>query len=412
MNAPIAPNWLAKGYLLFFALLPWSLECDFGAWRIHLPSEPLIAVLSCGLAWFVWRQPIVVWRAFTQHSLLKFSAIWIGWLAVSACFSSMKTVSGKYCIVEVAHWWVFAVGLTIFPAWWPRLMRVFAFSMAGAAVYTVARHAILFHFRADQAMLAPTPFFPDHTLYAAILAVLVFALPTQEALFSENRMGLKIALSDRPFRALFLLAILVSTCRAATLSLLLAGGVWAMLFFGKKWRLTLAAGLLVLLAGLFFQEKIQHAMQHDVSSLERLNRWACAFRMAQEQPLVGFGPGTFQFQYIDFQRIDEMTRISTPPGIQRAPTIYGRGGGAHSEFWQALAESGWVGLSLWATLVGAATWGGLRRHGTRLLALGLLTFFAHGAVNNFLHDGRMAALVWGSVAVLGARIAQWPKKVS
>jgi O-antigen ligase len=134
--------------------------------------------------------------------------------------------------------------------------------------------------------------------------------------------------------------------------------------------------------------------------------------MAQEQPLVGFGPGTFQFQYIDFQRIDEMTRISTPPGIQRAPTIYGRGGGAHSEFWQALAESGWVGLSLWATLVGAATWGGLRRHGTRLLALGLLTFFAHGAVNNFLHDGRMAALVWGSVAVLGARIAQWPKKVS
>jgi hypothetical protein len=57
-------------------------------------------------------------------------------------------------------------------------------------------------------------------------------------------------------------------------------------------------------------------------------------------------------------------------------------------------------------------WAGLWRRDTRLLALGLLTFFAHGAVNNFLHDGRMAALVWGSVAVLGARMAQPPKNVS
>jgi putative inorganic carbon (hco3(-)) transporter len=412
VNAPIAPNWLAKGYLLLFALLPWSLECIFGAWRIHLPSEPLIAALGCGLAWVVWRQPAAVARAFSQHSLLQISAAWVGWLAISACFSSMKIVSWKYWLVESAHWWVFGVGVAIFPFWWPRLLRAFAFSMAGVVIYTVARHAVFFHFRADQAMLAPMPFLRDHTLYAAILAVLVFALPPGEAFFSRKWAGLKIALSDRPFRALFVLALLISTCRAAALSLLLAASVWAMFFFGKKGRLALAVGLLALLSGLFFQEKIQHALRHDVSSLERLNRWACAFRMARERPLAGFGPGTFQFQYLDFQHVDEMTRISTPPGIRREPTVYGRGGGAHSEFWQALAEAGWVGLALWAALVVAALWAGLWRRDTRLLALGLLTFFAHGAVNNFLHDGRMAALVWGSVAVLGARMAQPPKNVS
>jgi Cu/Ag efflux protein CusF len=32
--------------------------------------------------------------------------------------------------------------------------------------------------------------------------------------------------------------------------------------------------------------------------------------------------------------------------------------------------------------------------------LALLTFFLHTMVNDFLHDGRIAALVWGSMAMI------------
>jgi hypothetical protein len=34
--------------------------------------------------------------------------------------------------------------------------------------------------------------------------------------------------------------------------------------------------------------------------------------------------------------------------------------------------------------------------------LALLTFFTHSAVNDFLHDGRIAALFWGCLAMIFA----------
>jgi hypothetical protein len=34
------------------------------------------------------------------------------------------------------------------------------------------------------------------------------------------------------------------------------------------------------------------------------------------------------------------------------------------------------------------------------VTMSLTTFFMHGLFNNFLHDGRVAALIWGQVALL------------
>ncbi len=124
-------------------------------------------------------------------------------------------------------------------------------------------------------------------------------------------------------------------------------------------------------------------------------------------PLAGFGPGVFQFKFFAYQRPEEMTRISrTAPIEKRGPDNYGRGGGAHSEYLQALAELGWPGLAIWLLLAGgsaAAAAGRYRRTGSPeylLLAMALLSFFLHGLVNNFLHDARIAALMWGGMACL------------
>ena len=40
----------------------------------------------------------------------------------------------------------------------------------------------------------------------------------------------------------------------------------------------------------------------DASNVERLNRWVSAFGMIKEKPLVGWGPGTYQFEYAPFQK--------------------------------------------------------------------------------------------------------------
>ena len=398
------------GYLALFVLLPWSLECSFGAWKMNLPSEPLIAALGIGLFWFILKNPGAARAAFSDNFLLKISFAWIGWLGVSTCFSTMPLVSWKYWAVEAGHWWVFCVGLAMFPKIWPRAFRLFAFSMAGVVVYTLIHHSF-YDFRVDQALLAPMPFFPENTLYAAVLAMVVtnFHFSTKNV----EPPNLKAAQT-----LLLWVGLLFSFCRAAWVSVLLVGGLFLLLHFRKKWWLFAFAGLVLFAGSLLFSGQILDRMTKeigkDVSTLERLNRFACALRMAHEKPWTGFGPGTFQFQYIPFQKPEEMTRISArAPILACNPDTYGRGGGAHSEYFQALAEDGWPGLALWLMLTVAVLWTGFssffRAKTTDYqwfalaLTLSLLTFFLHGLANNMLHDGRVAALVWGGAGWLGGR---------
>ncbi len=419
----IPPKWLVRGYLALFALLPWSVEVGFGTWNLTLPSEPLIGALAIWLGWLFWKKPLALWAVFSSHVFLQISLAYLAWMAISAYFSSLPIVSWKYWLVEAGHWWVFAVGMSAFPNLWRRVFPWFAFSMAGLAVYTLVHHAF-YHFRADQSMLAPMPFFPDHTMWAAAVAMVLFLLiRVDKGLYRLIKIRDPHQLPSthihplQPFHTadflLLLAALVFSSCRAAWVSVFLAGASWGFLVLGKKGRLFLLSALLAcgILGGII----LNRSLGRDVSALERVNRWHCAFRMAQERPFTGFGPGTFQFQHLDFQKPEEMTRISLrEASAERGPHTYGRGGGAHSEYLRALAETGWPGLLLWLGLLGVVLWAGIfearklseslipRISGSESLmsALALLTFFAHGAVNDFLHDGRLAALVWGCMAVL------------
>ena len=73
----------------------------------------------------------------------------------------------------------------------------------------------------------------------------------------------------------------------------------------------------------------------DASNLERINRWKSALRLFAERPTLGWGPGTYQFEYASYQNYYEKTIISTNSGNK---------GNAHSEYLSILAESGWPGL--------------------------------------------------------------------
>ena len=152
-----------------------------------------------------------------------------------------------------------------------------------------------------------------------------------------------------------------------------------------------------------FSEHIQSAsnISTDASNLERLNRWASAVRMWQERPHVGWGLGTYQFQYAPFQHSSQLTIISTNAGDL---------GNAHSEYIGPLAELGWPGL-LWVLVLitvlyatGARAYHrmspGRDRTLVLLAMLGLTTYWVHGILNNFLDMDKGAVLVWMSVAMI------------
>jgi O-antigen ligase len=219
--------------------------------------------------------------------------------------------------------------------------------------------------------------------------------------------------------------LLLSYTRAAWISIFIIAVIFVIVKLRISWKLI---GLGVFLAGTVFyfyrtdifmklernqQDSSKDIAKHlesisnirtDASNLERINRWNSAFRMFQERPVVGWGPGTYMFQYAPFQASREKTIISTNRGDW---------GNAHSEYIGPLAESGVLGCVIMIILVIASIWLGFRvyyaaepysqeRIFSLALTLGLITYYIHGILNNFLDTDKASALVWGYTAMLVA----------
>ena len=154
-----------------------------------------------------------------------------------------------------------------------------------------------------------------------------------------------------------------------------------------------------------FAEHVQSMsnISTDQSNLERINRWSCAVRMWKDRPLFGFGPGTYQFEYGRYQRSFEKTRISTD---------FGTRGNAHSEYLGPLAEAGVFGLLSLLLVIGTTIYTGIRVHFTskrksiRIISvaalIGLVSYYLHGLLNNFLDTDKISVLFWGYTAMLVA----------
>ena len=141
----------------------------------------------------------------------------------------------------------------------------------------------------------------------------------------------------------------------------------------------------------------------DASNLERINRWQAALRMFNERPFLGWGPGTYQFLYAPFQRSKEKTIISTNAGDM---------GNAHSEYIGPMAEQGIFGLFSVLLLITFAIITALKvykksdddevRLLSLLMMLGLISYFVHGFLNNFLDTDKASVPVWGFMGIIVA----------
>lgn len=421
----LALSSLDKLFYLIAFLAPISLQLRFFISvenDLSLPIEPMLF----GILLIVLYKLFFETKKFNRKLLLHpiSIAIYLNfiWLVVTATTSTMPIVSFKFVLSRM--WFIAAFYIMILHLfsnlknidkyfWW------YIGSFLIVIGYTLSRQVSLGLFNKQVANYVVMPFLPDHTSYGAILSILIpfiFYCVFSKRFNSWQRLASFIVAS------IFVVALVFSYTRAAWIGLVVSIGLWVLLLLKIKGRTVVVMGVIFLTVVFTFSSQIIMYLernrqdssdnlmeqvnsvtniQTDASNLERINRWNCALRMFSEKPIVGFGPGTYMFQYAPYQFSTEITIISTN---------FGEVGNAHSEFLGPLAESGILGMLTFAViliLTGATAFRIFHQAQSweiRWLAmslfLGLTSYYVHGFLNNFLDIDKFSLLFWGFTAAI------------
>lgn len=415
---------LDKVLLLISFLVPLSINIQSldVQLALSLPAEPMLAaVLVLFIAKFIYEREYDI--KIARHPISVVIYIMFIWMIFTTITSEMPIVSLKFIVSRL--WFVvpsYFLCAELFKD--PKNINKFIwFYIAGLVIvmiYTITNHAT-HGFDGDTAHWVMTPFYNDHTAYGAALAIYIIlcaAYLFMPNLKKSRRIGVIAVL------CLMILAIILSYCRASWISLIAALGVLTCVLLKIKFKYI--AAIAVVLIGLFFtfQQQIFDSLSKndqdasgniveniqsitnistDASNLERINRWNSAIRLFKERPVVGWGPGTYQFVYAPFQESKNKTIISTNSGDM---------GNAHSEYIGALAEQGVPGSLIVVAIVVAFMYNGLmtyrraKNRESKILVLAstlaLLGYFVHGILNNFLDTDKLAVPVWSCMAIITA----------
>ena len=272
------------------------------------------------------------------------------------------------------------------------------------------------------------PFFKDHTSYGAIIAFFFPFAVTAVSMpgYSRGRKAFAIVLL-----IVLVLGMIFSYTRAAWVGVVAALGV--MLLMKLRVPAWIVLGVSLLAGGVYLANRDQITIflernrdessddlfthvssifniSSDASNLERFNRWNCALRMFELKPFTGWGPGTYMFQYAPFQAAEDRTIISTN---------FGTGGNAHSELLGPLAEQGLPGMIIVIALVAVScrtairAWLRMPKGADRRLLgaafFGLITYYIHGTLNNFLDLDKASVPFWGFTAMIVVMDLKYPR---
>lgn len=416
------PDWVFY-IIVFFTPLSINLEkLDIGGVGIYLPTEPLLIGLML-LFFFKMLSGKSIDRAIFRHPVSYLLYIYLFWMILTTVNSQMPVVSLKFTVTRmwfIATCYFLAAHLFRNPENIKRLFVTYMIPLCAVIIYTVVRHAG-YGFDKDSAHWVMEPLFKDHTSYGAVLAM--FMPIAIGALFLRE-----LSFYTRIFilAAFFIITIgvILSYTRAAWISLIGAAAIYAVLRTRISFStLVVTFAVVVTVLALNWtnlnmslsqnkQESSDRLDEHvgsisnvssDASNLERLNRWNCAMEMFKRKPAMGWGPGTYQFFYAPFQRSQDITIISTRRGD---------GGNAHSEYLGPLCEQGVPGMALVVLLLffvsayGFNLYHKIRERNMRIYVLcaylGLMTYFIHGILNNYLDTDKASVPFWSFIAILVA----------
>jgi len=408
-------------FIVFCTPLSITLQNYDARLALALPTEPLIfgAMILVIIKVFYERKFDVRIINHPISYAIFFSSFW----TFITCFTSeMPLVSFKFLISKLWFIITFYFIATLMFKHYSNIKKFFwlyIIPLSVVIIYTVIRHSF-YGFEQKPAHWVMDPFFNDHTSYGAIMAMF---FPVLFLLFKSNY-SKTIKLIVCILFLIFTIGIILSYTRAAWVSLIVAFGLYLIYLFRIKLRTLIITGLCIIGLAFAFVDDIlmkleknrqdastdlaEHVqsisnISSDASNLERLNRWQAAFRMFNERPIFGWGPGTYMFIYAPFQHSSEKTIISTNAGNL---------GNAHSEYIGPLAEQGVLGsLSFIIILIcvyhrGTKLYFNLENNDSKrivlVVLLGLTTYIVHGFLNNFLDTDKAAVPFWGFIAIIAA----------
>jgi O-antigen ligase len=412
-------DWLMY-FMAFVTPLSVTLSDDKVQLGISLPSEFIMIALTllffCRILY-----DLNLNRKLVIHPISIAVYVYLLWMFITCLTSEHPVVSFKFWASKI--WFITSCYFMVIQLIKNDLKNAVTFFdsyMVGlviVVIYATIHHAI-WGFTEFSGHWVMSPFYNDHTAYGAVLA---FFVPIVVAFFfqTDNR-------RKKWFYGIcgmiLLLGLFLSYCRAAWLSVMAMLAVWVVMKLKIKFSWLVLAGLLFGAFFFFYADDIVYKMgrndqdtsgnltEHiqsmsnistDASNVERINRWTSAMGMIKERPVVGWGPGTYQFEYAPYQKSRYQTIISTN---------FGNGGNAHSEYLGPCAETGIVGLLTVLALLVTSLYSGIRAYSratdrlSRSLALcmtlALVGYFIHGFLNNFLDTDKLSLPFWAAFAVI------------
>ena len=414
-----------KFFLSIAFLTPLSVNIEeyTDSFGLFLPTEPLLFGLMIFFLFLQMKIPFLdkrIWR----NPIVICVLVYLFWLIITSITSTDPIVSFKSILARL--WFIIPIlifGTYFFKKHENRVVFLWLFIVSCSLVvcFTLIHHSI-YGFGEEEGHWVMWPFFKDHTIYGATVAL---CLPISLALLNQKGSP---ALSKAVLillNSILITGLIFSYTRAAWLSVFCAGIIGLLVYFRVNFKLLLGLGLalgfviyaqwdniqLVLAKNKHehtteaFEEKIQSAanVTTDASNLERINRWDCAYQMFKKRPVLGFGPGTYAFEYAPFQDPENLTIISTN---------FGDMGNAHSEYLSALSESGIIGLLLFISIVASIFTCAIKlyyktpshENDIKLLIMGIIislsTYFIHAFLNNYLDTDKAAVPIWAMCAMI------------
>jgi len=409
--------------LAFFTPFSINIEEFSKSFGLFIPTEPLLFGLMLILLFFQFKTPFVdkqIWK----HPIIISVLVFISWMFVTAITSSNVLVSFKFILSKL--WFIVPIlffGTHFFKKEANRNWFILLFIIATSCtiIYTLIHHST-YDFGEKAGHWVMSPFFKDHTIYGAIIAMII---PLLLAWYFSEKYAPLIQISLIGIIIIVFFGLYFSYTRAAWLSIAIAIIVGLIIHFKVNFKLLLFLASVACIF-LFFQwdtiqmelarnthehtteafdERIQSAanVTTDASNLERINRWNCALSMFQQRPIFGYGPGTYALEYAPFQEAKNLTIISTN---------FGDMGNAHSEYLGALAEMGLIGLLTFIAFVIAIFYSAIQLYyswpaddkQTRIkifgMILSLTTYFSHAFLNNFLDTDKAAIPVLAMCSII------------
>ncbi len=409
-------------FVVFATPLSINLEdLDVGGIGFYFPTEPIMVAIMLLFLVKVAVEKNVIARDFWKHPVTIALLINLGWMAFTIIPSEMPIVSAKFLVSRL--WFVCTMYFVISRLfervkYMQQFFWMYLISFVGVIIYTLIHHS-MYAFEHDPAHWVMSPFFKDHTSYGASIAMFIpFALLA----FQMPNVSAGRKLATILFTLVLTAGLIFSYTRAAWVSL--AGALAVFIAIKLRIRFWVVALVLISAGGTYlaFEDQIVIALERndeessddlaehvqsisnissDASNLERINRWNSAIAMFAERPFLGWGPGTYSFQYAPFQASRDRTIISTN---------FGTGGNAHSEYLGPLAEMGLLGMLSFLAVIIITIVCALRTYNVmeegierRLLMaslLGLITYYLHGILNNYLDTDKASVPFWGFTALI------------